>query len=408
MCDPLLASLPPFQGDIFRLKATRTLPAIAVSRQLAAQAYKPQTAYLTSTQLTHLESVAFSSKFRADLQRFARGIVYYRTLPGLRLISTALNPQTREPFPLRHFATFFETLVCGLAGCEFTASAHIERIMSLFKAMQDARKRRVGDSRISVELRSPSHKSDLEVLGTDGWMELHPLCLPLRRTLLGGYFRGNAASAYVRKMHKRLAKQRKRPREIDYQVGDFMGSFLFERGRTAGRTAAGHKRQGKRTAGADGGRKKARPRSRNVESGEDSSDNESSDESSDDESSDDESSDLGSGEQKGASGMYECPLCDDTVEGINRCDSCDTLYCARHLPWNISRCSLCLEADDDDNVGNDGSDSDSAEKGEGGGRNSAEKGDGDGDSVAGGAAAASEEVVVSEVEDDECCEICNM
>ena len=55
-----------------------------------------------------------------------------------------------------------------------------------------------------------------------------------------------------------------------------------------------------------------------------------------------------------------------------------------------------------------GSDSDSAEKGEGGGRNSAEKGDGDGDSVAGGAAAASEEVVVSEVEDDECCEICNM
>ena len=134
----------------------------------------------------------------------------------------------------------------------------------------------------------------------------------------------------------------------------------------------------------------------------------SSDESSDDESSDDESSDLGSGEQKGASGMYECPLCDDTVEGINRCDSCDTLYCARHLPWNISRCSLCLEADDDDNVGNDGSDSDSAEKGERGGRNSAEKGDGDGDSVAGGAAAASEEVVVSEVEDDECCEICNM
>ena len=218
---------------------------VIADRQLCAKIYQPSLIFYERAPRTHLEKSITTEPHASQLQKFAEGAAYYvqkRFRTRFSLLQNA-NPRTNGPWPLRKFPDFFEMLISGLAGVEMIGSGHIERCMSTFTSMAGSRKRNVREPAISLEVRSSTYVETREQMGMEGWSRVFNQCLPLQRRLKAGFYTGDQAAAFIRKLTARQRRARKRDKPIDYQQKDRSGVFLFDHGLAA--TGKKRKHQGK-------------------------------------------------------------------------------------------------------------------------------------------------------------------
>jgi hypothetical protein len=209
--------------------------AVVADRQLCTKIYQPCLTFYERPPRTHLEKGITTEPYAFQLQTFAEGASYYiqkRNRSRFRFLQ-GLNPRTNRPWPLRKFAGVFEMLISGLAGVEMIGSGHIERCMSTFTAMAGSRKRNVREPAISLEVRSPTYIQTREEMGKEGWSRVFDQCLPLQRRLKAGFYIGDQAAAFMRKLTARQRRARKRDKAIDYLQKDRRGQFLFDHGLAA-------------------------------------------------------------------------------------------------------------------------------------------------------------------------------
>lgn len=96
--------------------------------------------------------------------------------------------------------------------------------------MAESRKRNVREPAISLEVRSSTYVETREKMGMEGWSRVFDQCLPLQRRLKAGFYTGDQAAAFIRKLTARQRRARKHDKPIDYQQKDRCGVFLFDHG----------------------------------------------------------------------------------------------------------------------------------------------------------------------------------